>query len=153
MSTLSGERSAEDYVRLLLERVPSMLAYWDRDLLCRYANAAYARWFGVDPERLVGTSLSALLGPTLFAKNEPYIRGALRGEKQVFERVVPGPDGVGRHSLATYIPDTVDGRTIGFIAYVTEVSPLKDTEERLRSEIAQRNRSVCPTTHDVMYPP
>jgi PAS domain S-box-containing protein len=136
-----AERSTADYVRLLVERVPSMLAYWDRDLLCRYANPAYARWFGVDPQRLVGTSLSGLLGPALFAKNEPYIRAALRGEQQVFERVVPGPGGVNRHSLATYIPDIVDGRTLGFIAHVTEVSPLKDTEERLRSEIAQRERA------------
>jgi signal transduction histidine kinase len=81
------------------------------------------------------------LGPALYAMNEPHIRAALRGEQPVFERVVPGPDGVRRHSLATYIPDIVDGRVIGFIAHVTEVSPLKDTEERLRSEIAQRERA------------
>jgi signal transduction histidine kinase len=65
----------------------------------------------------------------------------LRGEQAVFERTAPGPDGVRRHSLATYIPDVVDGRTIGFIAHATEVSPLKDTEERLRSEIVQREHA------------
>ena len=49
----------------------------------------------------------------LFALNEPYIRAALNGEKQVFERVVPGPDGTKRHSLATYVPDVVDGTVMG----------------------------------------
>lgn len=141
MSALLPQRSAADYVRLVVDRLPSMLAYWDRDLMCRYANPAYARWFGVDPARLVGTTLPVLLGPALYAMNEPHIRAALRGEQQVFERIVPGPDGVRRHSLATYIPDIVEGRTIGFIAYVTEVSPLKHTEEQLRSEIAQRERA------------
>jgi hypothetical protein len=32
---------AQYHMRLLVDRVPSMLAYWDRDLLCRFANRAY----------------------------------------------------------------------------------------------------------------
>jgi PAS domain S-box-containing protein len=129
------------HVRLLVDHVPSMLAYWDRDLRCRFANRAYETWFGVNPDSLVGTSIKDLLGPQLFALNEPYIRAVLNGEEQVFERVVPGPDGTKRHSLATYVPDVVDGEVVGFIAHVTEVTRLKETEAALRSEIAQREHA------------
>src|SRR6188472_2603958 len=99
---------ASYHMRLLVDRVPTMLAYWDRNLICRFANRAYEEWFGVNPDRLIGTSIRDLLGPELFAMNEPYLRRALAGERQVFERIVPGPDDVQRHSLAEYIPDLVD---------------------------------------------
>ena len=121
MNENSGRDTAH-HLRLLVDHVPSMLAYWDRDLKCRFANRAYETWFGVNPDSLVGTSIRELLGPQLFALNEPHIRAALNGEEQVFERVVPGPGGVKRHSLATYVPDLVDGEVMGFIAHVTEVT-------------------------------
>jgi PAS domain S-box-containing protein len=129
------------HVRRLVDHVPSMLAYWDRDLNCRFANRAYEHWFGVNPDSLIGTSIRDLLGPELFALNEPYIRGALRGEVQEFERVVPGPGGVKRHSLARYLPDVVNGEVVGFMAEVTEVTRLKDVEAALRAEVAERARA------------
>ena len=128
------------YMRLLVDRVPSMLAYWDQNLLCRFANRAYERWFGVNPGNLLGTSIRELLGPELFAMNEPYMRAALAGERQVFERIVPGPDGVQRHSLAEYIPDIVQGSVRGFLVLVTEVTQLKQTQAALRREEALRHQ-------------
>jgi len=128
------------YMRLLVDRVPSMLAYWDRELRCRFANRAYEKWFGADPDRLLGMSIRDLLGPKLFAMNEPYMRAALAGERQVFERIIPGPDGVERHSLAEYIPDSVDGQVRGFLVQVTEVTELKQTQAALRREEQLRRR-------------
>ncbi len=124
-----------DALRRLVDHVPSMLAYWDGELRCRFANRAYETWFGADPDRLVGTSMRDLLGPSLFALNEPFALAALRGEEQTFERVVPGPDGIDRHSLANYRPDIIDGQVAGFIVSVTEVTQLKQTEANLRSAI------------------
>jgi len=130
------------HMRLLVDRVPSMLAYWDRDLRCRFANRAYEKWFGVDSDRLLGTPIQALLGPRLFAMNEPHIRAALAGQRQVFERIVPGPGGVERHSLAEYIPDVVDGVVRGFLVQVTEVTELKQTQAALRREAELRQKVV-----------
>ena len=138
-------RDTAYHVRRLVDHVPSMLAYWGSDLRCRFANRAYSTWFGVDPESLPGTSIRDLLGPQLFALNEPHIRAALRGEEQLFERIVPGPGGVKRHSLAHYIPDLVDGQVVGFMVQVTEVTRLKETEAALRAEAAQRERA-----HDLL---
>jgi len=128
------------YLRRLADRVPSMLAYWDRNLICRFANRAYERWFGVDPESLIGTSIRDLLGPELFALNEPHIAGVLRGEEQTFERVVPGPGGVRRRGLAHYQPDVVDGVVVGFFVQVTETTKLKEAEtEALRQAATVRS--------------
>ncbi len=127
-----------DYMRLLVDRVPTMLAYWDRDLRCRFANRAYESWFGVNPDHLLGTHVRDLLGPALFAQNEPLMRKVLAGERQVFERVIPGPNGVLRPCLAEYIPDMVDGVGIGFLVQVTNLTELKETQAALHRETQLR---------------
>ena len=121
------------YLRRIVGNTPSLQAYWGADLRCRFANQAYARWFGVDPEQLIGAPIQDLLGPELFALNQPYLVGVLAGTEQLFERIVPGKDGVQRHSLARYIPDSVNGVVVGFVAEVTEITLLKKTEASLRS--------------------
>ena len=139
----STEATSTPYAQRLVDHLPSMLAYWDRDLRCRFANRAYETWFGADPERMVGMHIRDLLGPALFALNEPYLKAALAGEQQVFERIVPGPNGRQRHSLATYMPDIVDGRVEGIMVHVTEVTRLKETEAALHREIAEREQALA----------
>ena len=138
--TESFEQDPAYFLRRVADHVPSMLAYWDKDLRCRFANRAYERWFGVDPDALVGRSIRELLGPQLFALNEPHIRAVLSGEPQTFERLVPGADGIDRHSLAHYLPDVVDGEVRGFSVQVTEVTALKAAEAVLR-EAEERLRA------------
>ncbi|RTL42992.1 MAG: PAS domain S-box protein [Burkholderiales bacterium] len=138
MTNASPIADADYYMRLLVDRVPTMLAYWDRDLICRFANRAYEAWFGADPDRLLGTRIQDLLGPQLFEMNYPFMLKALAGERQVFERVVPGPGGVQRQSLAEYIPDTVNGEVRGFLVQVTNVTELKETQAALQRETALR---------------
>ncbi|MFO1272647.1 MAG: PAS domain-containing protein [Rubrivivax sp.] len=127
-------RDEPDYARLAVDRVPSMLAYWDAEQRCRFANNAYSTWFGVGPDWVVGRTMRELLGPDLYALNLPHIQGALAGEEQHFERMVPGPGGQHRHSLASYLPHRVDGRVAGFFVQVTEVTRLKETEAALQHE-------------------
>jgi len=124
----------------VVSRMPSMMAYWDTDLRCRFANNAYQKWFGVDPKKLIGTRLDALLGPELFALNEPYLREAFKGVEQTFERIVPGPGGIQRNSLASYIPDVVDGVVKGILVHVTEITELKQAQAALESERALRTQ-------------
>ncbi|MET0333816.1 MAG: ATP-binding protein [Rhizobacter sp.] len=134
-------------VRRLVDHVPSMLGYWDADLRCRFANRAYERWFGTTPGGLVGTDLKDMLGPQLFARNEPHIRAARGGEEQMFERQMPGPDGTLRHIVVHYLPDIVDGQVVGFMVEVTDVSHLKATEAALRAEVAERERALALLRH------
>jgi PAS domain S-box-containing protein len=153
---ISGpESNMTYYMRRLADQAPSMMAYWDRDLRCRFANLAYAHWAGVDPDGLVGRSIADLLGAQLFALNEPHMRAALRGEAQRFERLASGHDGVQRHHLAMYLPDVLDGAVVGFMSQVTDVTPLKQTQAELQAAIdrleaeAQRRRAAEENLIDV----
>jgi PAS domain S-box-containing protein len=124
--------SEDELLRILVDKISSMVAYWDASLRCRFANRAYERWFGISPEALVGKHIKDLLGP-LYEKNLPFIERALRGEPQEFEREIPDPaGGPSRYSLANYIPHVVGGVVRGFFAVVTDISAVK------RSEFARR---------------
>ncbi len=123
---------SESTQRLIMDNVPSMLAYWNRDLRCRFANRAYQRWFGVDHAAMEGTHIRDVLGAEIFAKNERHIEAVLAGEAQTFERIIPAPDGEIRHALALYLPDVVDGEVVGFLVQITDVTELKNSELALR---------------------
>jgi PAS domain S-box-containing protein len=79
---------SEELLSTLLSHLDAMVAYWDNDQTCVFANAAYSEWFGKDPSKIVGTTLRNLLGP-LYQQNLPYIKAAYAGQKQVFERAIP----------------------------------------------------------------
>jgi len=123
-----------------------MLAYWDKDLICRYANSAYLDWFGKTKEEMINNiRIDELLGP-LYEKNLPYINAVLLGEKQLFEREIPTPNGSGiRHSLATYIPDINDGEVIGFFVHVADVTYLKELENKIASTKRETLQKIIET--------
>ena len=132
-------------VRQVVDGVPGMLAYWDKEQRCRFANAAYESWFGVKPEELIGRTMRELLGP-IYPRNLPYIEGALRGETQAFEREIPDPrGGPPRNSQAHYLPHVVSGEVQGFAVMVTDISRQKAVEAELREAQA---RAHALATHD-----
>lgn len=113
------------------DHITAMLAYWDKNLVCRFANSVYVEWFGKKKEDMIDKiTIKELLGP-LYEKNLPYITGALKGEIQTFEREIPLPSGGSRHSLANYYPDIVNGEVLGFFVHVADVTPLKLLENEL----------------------
>ena len=131
----------ERFIRTVADCIPATVAYWDADLRCRFANIAYLEWFGRRPEEMVGMRMQEVLGPELFGSNEPYVRAALRGERQVFQRSLVKADGTTGYALAVYVPDVVDGQVRGFNVVVSDVTELKTAEVRLRElneELARR---------------
>lgn len=127
----------------VIDRIPAMIAYWDRDEVCRFANQAYQRWFGRSREQLIGTHLRDLLGP-IYPLNRPYVLAALAGEEQTFERQIPVPDGSAmRDSIATYTPDLRDGVVMGFFVHVADVTALKAHERHLAHLVRERDRALA----------
>jgi PAS domain S-box-containing protein len=134
--------SAED-IQALLDALPAMAGYWDKNLINQLASAAYIEFFGNSPEEMRGTHIRDLLGPELYERNLTYIEGALAGEKQLFDREIVTPSGEVRHTQASYVPDVVDGEVHGFFVLVTDITERRRIEEevhRSRTRLADAER-------------
>ncbi|CCG09364.1 PAS domain S-box protein [Pararhodospirillum photometricum] len=130
--------AARRILQTVLDAVPSLIGYWDRDLTCRFANKAYAHWFGAEPERLQGIPLRTLLGDAFYDQSRPMVEAALSGQPQTFERMIPRPDKQGVcHTLVHYVPEIIDGITRGFYVIAHDVTELVEGRQRLAAAVRE----------------
>lgn len=112
--------------RLFADNVPGLVAYWDAEMRCQFANRSYEDWFGRRREDIIGNTLHDLMGDELFALSEPLIRGALSGQRQSFERTLVKPGGEKGYIWVQYIPDIDgNGRVLGMYVLATDITSLK----------------------------
>ncbi|TRW77905.1 diguanylate cyclase [Mycolicibacterium sp. 018/SC-01/001] len=123
-------------LRQLIDRLPSMVAYWDADLCNVIANNAHAQFFAKTPAEIRGRHIFELLVGELGETSRPYVEAAMSGHDQVFEKTLVDGHGVTRHVQASYLPDVVDGRVHGLYVEVADVTKRVEAE-RARDE-AQR---------------
>lgn len=106
----------------IIDQSIAMVAYWDRNLICRYATEAFAMWFGRQLDTIINTiDIHELLGDS-FQENLPYITAVLEGKVQRFEYDIKTPPGEIKKSTVTYSPDTEDGKIDGFFAHIKDIT-------------------------------
>ncbi len=122
---------SERFVRAVTDNLPAAIAYWDRDLRCRFANREYRARFGVDEQTIENQRLQDLMGDVFDEMHVLALR-ALEGESLNYERVLHA--GTPQESVAwvNFIPDRVDGRVQGFFVLSSNVTALKQAERELQ---------------------
>ncbi len=141
----------QDFIKTITDAIPGMIAYWDRELRCRFANRAYAGWFGREPTELMGRTIQEVAGESFDALNQRYVMRALAGEAQTFQRDITMPDGSVRRTWANYVPDAdADGAVRGFFVLVNDVTPLWNAEQRLL-ESESRYRLLAENGTDMVF--
>ena len=140
---------------LMLDHIPAAVAFWDAAGINRYANQAYLDWCGKQPEEVLGTHVTELLGPELAERVGHHVEGALAGYPQEFEHSWADPDGRTRHLHASYTPHIVDGRPSGFFALVTDISTRVRAERMLQEAARQmalleERRRMAADLHDLV---
>ena len=119
-----------DIGQTLLDRVPSMMAYFDAELRCRYANSPYKAQAGLQPTETLGRTMPEILGTEVFARRKAHVARALSGERQSFEHVL-GEGAARRHLLINYVPDGEPGHVRGFVVQITDITAQRFAEEAL----------------------
>ncbi|HET8602860.1 MAG TPA: PAS domain-containing protein [Marmoricola sp.] len=139
----------------LLDHLPSMVAYWDDDLRNQFANAAYVEWFGIAPEDMKRMHIRDLLGAEVYEKNLPYIKEALAGRPQAFNRTLTDMSGRTRYTQAAYVPRFIAGEPHGFFVLVTDITERVLAEQTLATSVAdlallEERQRVSADLHDIV---
>lgn len=71
----------EEQLRLVVDSVPALISYRDRNLCYRYVNKPYAEWYGVRREDMIGSYMTDFIALSAFRKMKPDIDRVLAGER------------------------------------------------------------------------
>ena len=131
----TDERTAERRALFIVNRVPALIAYWNRALFCEFANERHCDLFGLKPDQIVGMRLQNLIGDKAFARVEPHVQAVLQGQAQRFELSQRRPNGSSVRLEVHYIPDVqTDGGIRGFIVHSADVTALRAAQHALQAE-------------------
>lgn len=147
---LMTQAEGQYFANVVAENVPGLVAYWNSDLRCTYANHQYLSWFGRTPEQMQGIRMQDLLGEELFLKNIAYIKAVLTGVDQQFERTLIKANGESGYTWAQYIAHKVDDVVKGFFVLVTDVTLLKRAQQALVDSEA-KNRALVRAIPDLIF--
>jgi len=125
-------KKQEDFLRVLTDNIPGMVGYWNRNLICEFANTAYLEWFGKTKQEMIGINMKQMMGEVLFAKTYTHIEKVFSGKTDVFERTIVKPNGETGYLWAHYIPNVRNEIVIGFYVLVNDISELKKAEFALK---------------------
>jgi PAS domain S-box-containing protein len=128
---------SEAQLTRLIEHFPGVIAHVDRELRYTYASPGYQRWFGKNPESIIGLHIEEVIGKDAFVQIQPLVMKALAGERVVFESHMPTRSGKTWHGLVTFEPELDDsGACMGF-----SVFEIDNTERRLAEEQVRENEA------------
>ncbi|GLS15718.1 MULTISPECIES: PAS domain-containing sensor histidine kinase [Hydrogenophaga] len=117
------------FLQTFINRIPTHLAYYDKDLICRYSNTAHAARSGKTPPEMVGSHLSQLVPPELLPEILPHVAQALSGQPQNFEAERQWTDGTRHFYEVHYLPDMDNGEVVGIFIEQHDISERRQTEE------------------------
>jgi len=118
-----------DLVQLVMDHTPALIAYLDRELRYRFANAYHSDVFRLAPEDIVGRSLRELFGEQACATVRPRCERALAGLPQHFELPFTSARGEAHHFDAACIPHRTDKGVAGLVLMLQDATPRKRAEQ------------------------
>lgn len=130
-------RDGEQRLRLIVDNLPALVAYIDRDERYQFANKMVSETLGADAPSVIGRTLQEVVGEEIYADQTAHLAAVLRGELVTFEgKYAAG----GRQHIyrSTYVPDVgTEGEVRGFYAMTFDITDSKTIEMLLAASEAK----------------
>lgn len=136
-------RQSEQWIRLITDHIPAMVAYVGRDLRFQFTNKVYCDRYGHEREELYGKSIIDVHGQEQFDKLKPFLDEALTGESVTFE--VDETDNMGgkHYMLRSYVPNLSEsGKPTGLVVLTQDVTERRETAEALQQAYENMEQRV-----------
>jgi PAS domain S-box-containing protein len=112
------------HLSMITDALPVLISYVDKDLIYRFHNKAYGRWYGTKAENCNGIPIKKIIGNELFNFVLPYLKEAFAGKTQSFEFKTLR-DGTEHTMIGNYIPDIKpSGEVQGVIVLSHDITDL-----------------------------
>lgn len=121
-----------DFVAQILDAMGQGLTVTNEQGVFEFVNPAYARLFGYEAADLIGKSPAQLTEPEDKKILEEQKALRIAGKTSTYETRLRRLDGSVAHVLITGVPRLIDGRYVGAIAAITDLTEQKKVEEELR---------------------
>ncbi|WP_229451931.1 sensor domain-containing diguanylate cyclase [Massilia niastensis] len=124
--------ASEKRLRTIADNLPVLIAYLDSERRFRFGNATFEKWFGISPQRLVGMTVSEVMGEEAARQIHETLERAFAGNSATCDMRIE-IRGTLRYLQGTYIPDVQpDGRVAGVYALKHDMTHVKEVEEQLQ---------------------
>ncbi|MDO6564577.1 NahK/ErcS family hybrid sensor histidine kinase/response regulator [Amphritea sp. 1_MG-2023] len=143
-------RESEQWIRLITDHVPALIAYVGEDLRFQFTNKVYEDWYGWSREALTGKKISMIHGEEQFVKLKPYTDRALAGESVNFEIEEKDAQGGPRYMLKAYVPNLdAEGRAVGFFVLIRDITERRKTAYALQEAYQTLEQRVIERTSEL----
>jgi len=150
-SAEKSRKERESELRLLINSLPSLIAYVDSDERYKVANSVYKDWFGMDPDFIKGKKVAEVVGEANYGKIQNHIKKALSGATVTHESFFILPSGRQMYVEGTFVPDVDEtGKVKGYFVLVNDVTERKIAEEAVRRAEAKW-RSLVESAADMIF--
>jgi PAS domain S-box-containing protein len=155
MRTYESEKRA----RILADNLPLLVAYVDRELRYLFTNEHYRTQWGIDPQSMLGKTVSQVFGEAASAPWLDELAQALSGRRLHYERELL-LNGQVQHFMVDLVPDIAGGgEVLGTYLMAMDITDRKNAElmqaaGEQRAAAASRAKSefVANMSHEIRTP-
>ena len=123
----------QNELRLCADNIPAMTVSYDANLRCRFANKAFAAFFGFTVEDILGKHLREIVGEDGYSEIKGYFAQMLQGRTVTFQRMRTLPNGEPLCLETKLVPHIGDqGKVLGCFAVTADITEHKLTQERIQ---------------------
>lgn len=150
-STFPASDGADSLLRLIANSVPAMIAYFDLDMRCLFANRRYAEFNGLAVDKIIGKTVREIIGEDAWQRIEPHVKTVQSGQAVHYVREQAMPDGETGAIEVNLIPHASEaGAQIGAFVLINEITrqwraerALRDSELRMRKFFQASNEGIA----------
>ncbi len=134
----------ERYMKLLIDNLPALISYIDKNEHHVFVNLQYEKALGLKRSDIIGKSRREVLGEEYIKFSERHVSRVMAGERVNFEAFVPGVSGEQRLHEVNYIPDIdSENRVNGFYVLAQDIDEKRRSEEeryKLENQLRQSQK-------------
>lgn len=137
---------SEMQLLLVINAIPDLIAYVDKDLRYQFNNQAFEKWFGLSRKAICGRKVWDVIGESSYKIVEKYVEQVMAGNTITFEEKLSYPKSGVVYIRSTYVPNFSEtGEVTGFVVLTSDISQSKideEIEKKHMLEIAHTSRMI-----------